>query len=129
MNKWKNNPYRWDKWSVRFPDKKDQEKLIDLYRRSKSKSKSEYMRKKMLDENFKVEAVDQSFLDIVDVVYKYLAELNKIGVNYNQVTKVLNSPHSPAKGSVMLEKLQKLSEEILRNQKKMLETIEGITKE
>jgi len=45
---------RWDRWHIRIPNPKDQQKLIELYQRSGAKRKSNFIRTGLLDEAFKV---------------------------------------------------------------------------
>ena len=51
---------RWDRWHIRIPNPKDQQKLIELYRRSGAKTKSDFLRARLLDESFKVITMDKS---------------------------------------------------------------------
>ncbi|MDD7318505.1 MAG: hypothetical protein SOZ80_05985 [Prevotella sp.] len=43
-----------DDWHVRLPDPKEQLRVIDLYHKSGSKSKSDFVRARLLGEHFKV---------------------------------------------------------------------------
>ncbi len=52
-------PDKWDDWHVRLPDPKDQIRVIDLYHKSGSKSKSNFVRARLLGEHFKVITVDK----------------------------------------------------------------------
>lgn len=40
-------PDKWDDWHVRLPDPKDQIRVIDLYHKSGSMSKSEFVRARL----------------------------------------------------------------------------------
>ena len=51
---------RWDRWHIIIPNPKDQQKLIELYRRSGAKTKSDFLRARLLDESFKVITEDRS---------------------------------------------------------------------
>ena len=51
---------RWDRWHIRIPNPKDQQKLIELYQRSGAKTKSDFLRARLLDESFKVITMDKS---------------------------------------------------------------------
>ena len=51
---------RWDRWHIRIPNPEDQKKLIELYRKSGAKTKSDFLRARLLDESFKVITEDRS---------------------------------------------------------------------
>ena len=50
---------RWDNWHVRLPNPKDQQRAIDLFQRSEAKTKSDFVRGRILGESFKVITVDK----------------------------------------------------------------------
>ncbi|SJZ47436.1 hypothetical protein [Porphyromonas cangingivalis] len=107
---------KWDRWHIRLPNPKDQQKVIDLYQRSGAKSKSDFVRARLLGETFKVITEDKS-------AEKYLRELSsivtltyKIGILYNEATKTLNSYHSIATAQRMLRKLEKYSALLIKLQ-------------
>ena len=62
---------RWDNWHVRLPNPKDQQKIIDLFRRSGAKTKSDFVRARLLDESFKIITVDKSAVEY----YRKLSQL------------------------------------------------------
>lgn len=61
-------PDKWEDWHFRLPEEKNQLRIIDLYRKSGCRSKSEFARARLLGESFKVIT---------------------IGVNYNQLVRIL----------------------------------------
>lgn len=97
---------RWDNWHVRMPNEKDQLRAMELMRKSGAKSKSEYMRKQLLNEKFLVLSYDKNVEKFIDVVEKILYEINKIGVNYNQITKQINTAHTAKVGEILLSKVE-----------------------
>ena len=56
----KDNSSCWDNWHVRPPASEDQQKAIDLFRKSGAKTKSDFVRARLLGKPFKVIAVDGS---------------------------------------------------------------------
>lgn len=66
-------PDKWDDWYVRLPDPKEQLRVIDLYQKSGSMSKSEFVRARLLGEHFKVITVDKSSVEY----YRKLSELTR----------------------------------------------------
>ena len=104
---------RWGRWHIRIPNPKDQQKLIELYRRSRAKTKSDFLRARLLDESFKVIIEDES----AEVYYRKLsnitAQIQKIGILYNQTVKAINSYHSVKATQVMLQRLEQFSLQII----------------
>lgn len=104
---------RWDRWHIRIPDPKDQQKIFELYQRSGAKTKSDFLRARLLDESFKVITVDES----AEVYYRKLsnitAQMHKIGILYNQTVRAINSYHSVKAAQVMLQRLELYSRQII----------------
>ena len=68
MNRPKKTPVRppkWDAFHFRLPDSRDQLRLIELFKRSGARTKTEYIRARILDEHFRVVTVDKSREDFV----------------------------------------------------------------
>ena len=107
---------RWDRWHIRIPNPKDQQKLqklIELYRRSGAKTKSDFLRARLLDESFKVIIEDES----AEVYYRKLssitAQMHKIGILYNQTVRAINSYHSVKAAQILLQRLELFSQQII----------------
>ena len=104
---------RWDNWHVRLPNPKDQQRAIDLFQRSGAKTKSDFVRARILGEHFKVITVDKSAVEYYRKLSELTAQIHKIGVLYNQAVRVINSYHSVKTAQIMLEKLEKISAQII----------------
>ena len=104
---------RWDNWHVRLPNLKDQQKAIDLFQRSGAETKSDFVRGRILGESFKVITVDKSAVEYYRKLSELTAQIHKIGVLYNQTVRAINSYHSVKTAQIMLEKLKKLSTQII----------------
>ena len=74
---------RWDRWHIRIPNPQDQQKLIELYRRSGAKKKSDFLRARLLDESFKVIIEDRSVEPYLRELGSILTKLRIIGGRYN----------------------------------------------
>ncbi|MGI6242776.1 MAG: hypothetical protein ACOYJK_04460 [Prevotella sp.] len=83
-------PDKWDDWHVRLPDPKEQLRVINLYHKSGAKSKSEFVRARLLGEHFKVITVDKSAVEYYRKLSELTAEVHRIGVNYNQVVGLMH---------------------------------------
>ena len=104
---------RWDRWHIRIPNPKDQQKLIELYRRSGAKTKSDFLRARLLDESFKVITVDESAVEYYRKLSSITARIQKISILYNQTVKAINSYHSVKAAQVLLQRLEQFSQQII----------------
>lgn len=111
---------RWDRWHIRIPNSEDQQKLIRLYQKSGAKTKSDYVRARLLGEAFKVITEDPLKNPYLEKLSEIVAMMNKIGVLYNEAVKTLNTYHSVATAQRMLDKLETYSEAIIRLQKQAM---------
>ena len=115
---------RWDRWHVRILKSEDQQKLIELYRRSGAASKSDFVRARLLGETFKVIIEKPSAVLYLERLTKIVALTNKIGILYNEAVKVLNSYHSVATAQRMLDKLEIYSQTLIRLQQQTVQLTE-----
>ena len=104
---------RWDRWHIRIPNPKDQQKLIELYRRSGAKTKSDFLRARLLDESFKVIIEDESTEEYYRKLSSITAQIQKIGILYNQTVKAINSYHSVKAAQILLQRLEQYSQQII----------------
>ena len=104
---------RWDRWHIRIPNPKDQQKLIELYRRSGAKTKSDFLRARLLDESFKVIIEDESAEEYYRKLSRITARIQKIGFLYNQTVRAINNYHSVKAAQVMLQRLEQFSQQII----------------
>lgn len=107
---------RWDRWHIRIPNSEDQQKLIRLYRKSGAKTKSDFVRARLLGETFKVITEDPSKELYLEKLSKNVALTHKIGMLYNEAVKALNTYHSVATAQRMLDKLETYSQVLIRLQ-------------
>ena len=121
----KDNSPRWDNWHVRLPAPEDQRKAIDLFRKSGAKTKSDFVRARLLGEPFKVITVDKSAVDYYRKLSELTAQIHKIGVLYNQAVRAINAYHSPKTAVVMLRKLEGYAADILRLQERVIALTES----
>ena len=104
---------RWDRWHIRIPNPEDQKKLIELYRKSGAKTKSDFLRARLLDENFKVIIEDESTEEYYRNLSNITAQIQKIGILYKQTVRAINSYHSVNAAQVMLQRLEQFSQQII----------------
>lgn len=104
---------RWDRWDTRINDEQEQLKLIDMFRRSGAKTKSDFVRARLFGEVFKVVTVDKSAVEYYRKLSELTAQVHKIGVLYNQAVRAINSYHSVKTAQILLGKLVELSKQII----------------
>ena len=114
------NKPRWDNWHVRLPNPKDQQRAIDLFLRSGAETKSDFVRARLLGESFKVITIDKSAVEYYRKLSELTAQIHKIGVLYNQTVRAINSYHSVKTAQILLEKLEKLSAQIIALQEQAI---------
>ena len=105
-------PDKWDDWHVRLPDPKDQIRVIDLYQKSGSMSKSEFVRARLLGEHFKVITVGKSAVEYYRKLSELTAQVHKIGTNYNQVVRLMHLYTAEKSVKALLRELINLTNEI-----------------
>lgn len=120
---------RWDRWHIRIPNSEDQQKLIRLYRKSGAKTKSDFVRARLLGEAFKIISQDPSKEPYLDKLSEIVALTHKIGVLYNEAVKVLNTYHSVATAQRMLSKLETYSQALIRLQQQAVQLTELFERE
>ena len=111
---------RWDNWHVRLPNPKDQQRAIDLFQRSGAKTKSDFVRTRILGESFKVITVDKSAVEYYRKLSELTTQIHKIGVLYNQAVRAINSYHSVKTAQILLERLEKMSAQIIALQEQAI---------
>ena len=104
---------RWDRWHIRIPNPKDQQKLIELYRRSGTKTKSDFLRARLLEESFKVITEDESAEEYYRKLSNITAQIQKIGILYNQTVRAINNYHSVKAAQILLQRLEQYSQQII----------------
>ena len=104
---------RWDRWHIRIPNPKDQQKILELYQKSGAKTKSDFLRARLLDESFKIVIEDESAEEYYRKLSSITAPVHKIGILYNQTVRAINSYHSVKVAQVMLQRLEQYSQQII----------------
>ena len=107
---------RWDRWHIRIPNSEDQQKLIRLYRKSGAKTKSDFVRARLLGESFKVITQDPAKEPYLEKLSEIVSMTHKIGVLYNEAVKALNTYHSVATAQQLLSKLETYSQILIKLQ-------------
>lgn len=84
----------------------------NLFVKSGAMTRSDFIKGCVFDKPFKVITTDKSALDICIKLNETNAEIRKIGVNYNQVTKAILTAFTEKKALAFLYKLEKATIDI-----------------
>lgn len=114
------NKPRWDNWHIRLPDIKDQQKVIAMFHKSGVQTKSDFVRARLLGEPFKVITVDKSAVEYYRKLSELTAQIHRISVLYNQAVRALNTYHGVKTARIMLEKMERLSQQIIELQQQTI---------
>ena len=125
MNSVGKTPKKWDVWNVRLSNPEDQIRVIESFKRSGCDTKSDFLRKMILREDFRVVKVDKDLLEYTTKLTDFILAVNKIGVLYNQAVRAMNKYHSEEKAEQLLNNVSNQQMELMD---KLLEVIE-LTKE
>ena len=125
MNSAGKTPKKWDVWNVRLSNPEDQIRVIESFKRSGCDTKSDFLRKMILREDFRVVKVDKDLLEYTTKLTDFILAINKIGVLYNQAVRAMNKYHSEEKAEQLLNNVSNQQMELMD---KLLEVIE-LTKE
>ena len=117
---------RWDRWHIRIPNPEDQQKLIRLYRKSGAKTKSDFVRARLLGEAFKVITQDPAKEPYLEKLSEIVSMTHKIGVLYNESVKALNTYHSVATAQQLLSKLETYSQLLIRLQQQAVQLTKSL---
>ena len=117
---------RWDRWHIRIPNSEDQQKLIRLYRKSGAKTKSDFVRTRLLGEAFKVITQDPAKEPYLEKLSEIVSMTHKIGVLYNEAVKALNTYHSVATAQRLLSKLETYSQLLIRLQQQAVQLTKSL---
>ncbi|ERJ74854.1 hypothetical protein HMPREF0653_02115, partial [Prevotella disiens JCM 6334 = ATCC 29426] len=116
----------WDRWHIRIPNSEDQQKLIRLYRKSGAKTKSDFVRARLLGEAFKVITQDPAKEPYLEKLSEIVSMTHKIGMLYNEAVKALNTYHSVATAQQLLSKLETYSQLLIRFQHQVVQLTKSL---
>lgn len=92
----------------------DNARFLSLLEQSGMTNKSRFIIKRIFSEPFRVLKIDKSAADYYSRLTNLFAQFRSIGVNYNQVVKVLNANFSENKARVLLFKLEKETIQLIK---------------
>ena len=93
-------------------DETDNARFLDLYERSGTKNKSDFIRRRIFQTPFRVITHDASAVDFYVRLTHINAQIRKIGVLYNQAVRSINAYHSVKTALALLQKVAVYQEKI-----------------
>lgn len=118
-------PSKWNRWDVRLTNPEDQIRVIESFKRSGCDTKSDFVRKMILREDFHVVKANGDLIKFTTKLTDFIFAVNKIGVLYNQAVRAMNKYHSEEKAEQLLNNVSNQQMELMD---KLLEVI-NLTKE
>ena len=100
---------------------RDNAKFLTLFEQSGMKTKSRFIVARIFNKEFTVHKINKSAIDYTIRLTSLYTQYRAIGVNYNQVLKILNSNFSEKRALSYLYKLEKYTIELITVSKEILE--------
>ena len=99
----------------------DNARFLSLLEQSGMTNKSQFIIKRIFEESFKVIKIDTSAMDYYTRLTNLFGQFRAVGVNYNQVVKVLNTNFSENKARALLYKLKKETIQLVNLNRQILD--------
>ena len=104
---------------VRFTDE-EYARFLTMFVQSGVLSKAQFIKARVFDVTFRVIQKDLGTMEVAARLTTFLAQFRKIGVNYNQVVKELNTHFSQKKALALLYKLENGTRDLITVSEKIL---------
>ena len=101
----------------------DQEyaRFLSMYEESGVYAKSIFVKARVFNQSFRVIKTDEGTLKYVAKLTQLYAHFRSIGVNYNQIVKLLHTHYSEKAALSMLYKLEKITIELVTTNQQIIE--------
>lgn len=99
-------------------------KFLALFDQSRMDNKAEFVISMLFEKEIKTVKIDKGTVDFYMRLTSFHSQFRAIGVNYNQIVKLLYSQFSDQKASAYLYKLEKQTAEMVQIFKKVIELME-----
>ena len=100
------------RYTIRFTGE-EYDRFLHLFEQSGMKRKSSFIRKRIFLEPFKVITIDKAGVDYYNKLTETVALFRSLGVNYNQVVKMMHTRYSDKVAWTLLEKLELITSELM----------------
>ena len=96
-------------------------RFLSMYEESGVYAKSVFIKARVFNESFRVIKTDKGAIEFIANLTKLYAQFRAIGVNYNQIVKLLHTHHSEKAARSMLYKLEKITIELVTTNQQIIE--------
>ena len=110
---------------VRFTDE-EYARFLTMFEKSGMHSMARFIKGQVFDKTFRVIQMDRGVTEIATILSSHHALYCKIGVNYNQVVKMLYIPFSQKKALAMLYKLENETRNLIAVSEKIFATVQKL---
>ena len=107
------------RYSVNF-DAVENARFLSMFDRSGLRSKAAFIKARVFGESFRVTKRDRGTMEYVAKLTQFHSQYRAIGVNYNQVVKLLLSHFTEHRALSMLYKLEKATYELVKTNEKVI---------
>lgn len=102
-------------------NEEENNQFLSLFEQSGMKVKAHFITSLLFNREIKVVKIDKSALDYYTKLTKLYAQFRSVGVNYNQIVKILYRNFSEKKAAAYLYKLEKETTQMIAICKQILE--------
>lgn len=110
---------------VRFTDE-EYARFLTMFEKSGMHSMARFIKGQVFDKAFRVIKMDRGVTEIATILSSHHALYRKIGVNYNQVVKMLYIHFSQKKALAMLYKLENETRNLIAVSEKIFATVQKL---
>ena len=107
-------------YMVRF-NSEDNARFLTLFEHSGMRTKAHFIVARIFNKEFKVININKAAVDYYTRLTSLYSQFRAIGVNYNQVVKVLNSNFTEKKALAFLYRLEKQTMELVALNRQIIE--------
>ena len=107
-------------------NEEENNQFLSLFEQSGMKVKAHFITSLLFNREIKVVKIDKSALDYYTKLTKLYAQFRSVGVNYNQIVKILYRNFSEKKAAAYLYKLEKETTQLIAICKQILELSQQI---
>ena len=107
-------------------NEEENNQFLSLFEQSGMKVKAHFITSLLFNREIKVVKIDKSALDYYTKLTELYAQFHSVGVNYNQIVKILYRNFSEKKAAAYLYKLEKETTQLIAICKQILELSQQI---
>lgn len=113
---------------VRFTDQ-EYAQFLSMFEESGVYAKAVFIKARVFNQSFRVVKTDKGAIEYISKLTQLNAQYRAIGVNYNQIVKLLYTHHSEKSALSMLYKLEKITIELVETNRQIIELTEKLEQE